>query len=514
MRHRAPTRVVRLLARLVLLILVVFPATDAGAQNYDDAATPRNGAQITLLQVNDVYSTVPVEGLGGLARVATLKKQVAAAGHAPLLLIGGDFLSSSVASTVFKGEQMIAALNAAGLDIATLGNHEFDFGVDVLLERMKQAKFDWVIANLVDRQTGRLMGDAPPYVMRTVGPLKVGVLGLCLVTESMAAPVVRQRVETIDPMAAAAKYIPEMKAAGADVIVALTHLNFATDRELATRFPEIDVIAGGHEHFPITTVSGRTLITKAGSDARYVARVDLRKTSAGPVDRFFELVPVTAAVKDDEAAAAVINAWEARLSAEMDHAIGSTRVPLDALESSIRSRETNIGNFIADAARRLVNADVALINAGGIRGNRVYPAGTLTRRTLVAIHPFNNAVCKIELTGAQLVAALEHGVSRLPARSGQFPQVSGVTFRVLLSQPAGSRVRDVRIGGQPLDPARNYTLALQDYLLRGGDGYEMFGANRVLVAPESAALMITSIEQAIGGGDIAPALEGRILIEP
>ncbi len=101
-------------------------------------------APLTILQINDVYSTVPVDGVGGLARVATLKKQLTAAGRTPLLMIGGDFLSSSVASTVFKGEQMIAALNATGLDVATLGNHEFDFGVDLLLTRMRQAKWQWV----------------------------------------------------------------------------------------------------------------------------------------------------------------------------------------------------------------------------------------------------------------------------------------------------------------------------------------------------------------------------------
>ncbi len=497
-----------------LLAVLALAAPPASAQNYDDAATPRHGAQVTLLQINDVYSTVPVDGLGGLARVATIKKQVAAAGQVPLLLLGGDFLSSSVASAVFKGEQMIAALNAAGLDIATLGNHEFDFGVDVLVERMKQSRFDWVIANLLDRRTGRPIGDAPPYVMRTVGGLRIGIIGLCLVTDSMASPVVRQRVETIDPLLAAARYVPEMKAAGAEVIVALTHLGFATDRELAARFPDIDVIVGGHEHYPITTVTGRTLITKAGSDARYVARVDLRKREGGPVDRFFELIPVTSAIANDESAASVIDAWEARLGAEFDQPVGSTRVPLDALEATLRVSESNVGNFFADAVRRAVGADVGLVNAGGIRGNRTYPPGPLTRRALVALHPFNNAICKIELTGAELLGVLEHGVSRLPARSGQFPQVSGITLRVRLSAPIGRRVHDVRVGGAPLEPARTYTLALQDFLLRGGDGFEMFGGSRVLVTPESAMPLLTAVEQALAAGPIEPAVEGRIRIEP
>ena len=144
---------IRLLIALVLLDL----APIARAQE-EETSSPRRGAPITILQINDVYSTVPVDGVGGLARVATIKKQLAAAGAHPLLMLGGDFLSSSVASTVFKGAQMIAALNAAGLDVATLGNHEFDFGVETLLTRMAEAKFDWVVSNVVDRQTHAMVG--------------------------------------------------------------------------------------------------------------------------------------------------------------------------------------------------------------------------------------------------------------------------------------------------------------------------------------------------------------------
>ena len=128
---------------------------------------------------------MPVDGVGGLARVATLKQQLAAAGRTPLLMLAGDFLSSSVASTVFKGEQMIAALNAAGLDMATLGNHEFDFGIDVLLQRMAEAKWQWVVSNVIDVQTGQPIGGAAPFVVRTFGALKVGFIGLCLTSEGI-----------------------------------------------------------------------------------------------------------------------------------------------------------------------------------------------------------------------------------------------------------------------------------------------------------------------------------------
>ena len=127
----------RFAASVAALTLAVATAV-VPAFGQDDPGAPRNAAPLTILQLNDVYSTVPVDGVGGLARVATLKQQIARAGRTPLMLLAGDFLSSSVASTVFKGEQMIAALNASGLDVATLGNHEFDFGVEVLLQRMAE----------------------------------------------------------------------------------------------------------------------------------------------------------------------------------------------------------------------------------------------------------------------------------------------------------------------------------------------------------------------------------------
>lgn len=473
---------------------------------------PRGRSAFTILQINDVYSTVPVDGQGGLARVATLKKQFTDAKRNPLLMIGGDFLSSSVASTFFKGEQMIDALNAAGLDVAAFGNHEFDFGVDLLLTRMKQAKWQWVNANIVDRQTSKLLADTPPYVIRTVAGLKVGIIGLCIIQESMRSPALRARLDLLDPIEAAGRYVPQMKRDGADVIVALTHLNFSDDRELAIRYPDIDVIVGGHEHYPITAIEGRTLISKAGSEARYVARIDIGKRD-NIVERFFEMIPVNASVPEDPAAAAIINGWEAKLGSEMDDPVGSTTVPLDARDLRLRASEANIGNLVADAIRREADADIGLLNAGGIRGNREFPAGTLTHRDLLQIHPFGNRVCKIEITGALLLQALNHGVARLPATDGRFPQVSNITFHVDTTAPVGNRVRDLRVGGAPIDLTRTYTVALPDYLLNGGDGYEMLIGSRTLIGAESGTLMEEALGKALASGPVSPAVEGRVVID-
>src|SRR5437763_14762414 len=151
----------------------------------DDPGSPRRQAQLTLLQINDVYTTVPINGAGGLARVATRKRQLAANNHPVLMLLAGDFLSPSVASTGFKGEQMVATLDAAGLDYATFGNHEFDFGIDVLKLRMAESSFTWIVSNVVDAKTGGAIGKAVPYVVRDVGGVKIGIIGLCITTSSI-----------------------------------------------------------------------------------------------------------------------------------------------------------------------------------------------------------------------------------------------------------------------------------------------------------------------------------------
>jgi 5'-nucleotidase len=485
---------------------------EAAQQQHEEPGSPRARAQVTFLQLNDVYSTIPVDERGGLARVATLKQQLAAAGRTPFMVLAGDFLSPSVASSVFKGEQMVAALNAAGLDLATLGNHEFDFGDDVLLQRMAEAKWQWVVSNVIDTNTGNPIGGAAPYVIRTFGTLKVGFIGLCLTTDEITADKLKH-TRLIDPLEAAARYLPVLKQEGAAVIVAVTHLAFATDRALAERFPEIDLIIGGHEHYPITASENRTLISKSGSDARAVARIDVNRQAQGLVERFFELVPITSDIPDEPRTAEVVASYERRLGTELDMVVGSTREPLDANSVRLRASETNLGNLVADAIRADAGADVAIMNAGSIRGDRIYPAGPLTRRTLIAIHPFGNVITKIAAPGRVVLEALNSGVSRLPASAGQFPQVSGLTMTVDRGAPVGDRVRDVRIGGQPLQADKNYTLAIPDYILKGGDGYTMFAGQPVLVGPEAGNMLVAALEKyVISHREIAPKVEGRITI--
>jgi 5'-nucleotidase / UDP-sugar diphosphatase len=179
----------------------------------------------------------------------------------------------------------------------------------------------------------------------------------------------------------------------------------------------------------------------------------------------------------------------------------------------VRSAELPIGNLIADAIREQTHAAIGLMNAGSIRGDRIYPVGPLTRRTLLAMHPFGNVVTVIDVTGDVLLRALNAGVAKLPAAAGQFPQVSGISFTVDANAPAGSRVRDVKVAGQPLDASKSYTMALPDYILNGGDGYDMFARAKVIVGAETGPLLVTALENYVAAKKtVSPRVENRITI--
>jgi 2',3'-cyclic-nucleotide 2'-phosphodiesterase (5'-nucleotidase family) len=504
-------RGVRRSVRVLLGVLVLVCVRPARTTHAQDATAFQSGAQLTILQLNDVYETMPTGALGGLARVATLKQNVAKSGATPIAILAGDFLSSSVASSVFKGEQMIDAFNAMGLDLATLGNHEFDFGKDVLLQRMAASRFQYVVANVLDESTGRPVGGAAPYLIRTFNGLKVGFFGLCLTHQEISGDH-RRGFQFLDPIEAAGSSVAALRRDGAQAIVAITHLAYADDRELARRFPEINLIVGGHEHFPITSTAGATLISKSGSDAKVVARIDLRYTN-GVLERLLSPIPIDASLPDDPGTAAVVAKWEGRLSDALNEVVGRTEVALNAESRRLRTSESEVGNLITDAMRADTRAQVAIINSGSIRGDRVFPAGPITRRTLLALQPFGNVVCVVEASGRVLLTALNHGVSKLPASAGQFPDVSGLTMRVELTAPEGDRVRDVEVGGQRLDLAKRYTIALPDYLLSGGDGYTMFQDGRTITGPEAGTLIVSATETYVAAQKtVAPKIEGRITI--
>ncbi|HZF05106.1 MAG TPA: bifunctional UDP-sugar hydrolase/5'-nucleotidase [Patescibacteria group bacterium] len=500
------------MARLVWLVLACVLAGCAAPDTRTPAAAPPRAVEITLLQINDAYVLEPVDGgrRGGMARLATLVKRIRAAHPNVVFAHAGDALSPSPMSTALRGAQMIAVLNALGLDVATFGNHEFDFGPAVLRERMAESRFRWLSSNVVERGSGRPFGGAAREALLERGGVGVGLFGLTT-AETASTSAAGVDVEFHDPQTEGKAVAADLRRLGADLVVGVTHQHMSADRALANG-AEVDVILGGHEHEPLVAEEGKALITKAGSDARYLVEVDVWMRPGGAlVERSWTFHEVSERLPEDAGVAAIVRAYATRLGRELDTEVGRTTVPLEARRAPLRTQESNLGDFLADAMRARLDADVAMINGGGIRTDRVVPTGALTKRDVLGLLPFTNVVVKLAVTGARLREALEQGLSRLEREGGGFLQVAGLRLAYDPRLPAGRRVLGVEVGGAPLDPARTYTAAVVDWIARGGDGVTALRDGRVLVDAVSGPQLADIVLEAITArGTIAPAVDGRL----
>jgi len=470
--------------------------------------------RVTLLQVNDVYQFPPVDGgkHGGLARILTLRKQIMKESPNTLFLLAGDTISPSVESNTYKGKQMIDAWNMSGLDYATFGNHEFDFGPDVLRARVGESNFKWLAANVVDKNTGKQFADTPEFVIREFDGVKVGLFGIVL-QETLLTSRPGPTVDILDPCATAARVVPKIHAAGAKVVVALTHETLADDKKLA-RCSDVNAIIGGHEHTLLESMAGHAPIFKMDADARELGRLDLNiSKSTGELESIdWQAIPVTDQVKDDPSFAGLDRKY-GELMKSLAQPVGRTDVVLDVKSADVRMEETNMADYIADAFRTAVDADVALVNGGSIRADTVFEPEVLTKREVLSMLPFNSRIVKLQVTGATIHAALEHGVATAAeeVQPGRFPQVSGLAYTFDASRKPGSRVLTVTVNGKPLDDNHRYTLATTNYLaVEHGDGYNMLGST-FLIRPEQGPVDSEVLLRAISATrSIAPKIDGRI----
>lgn len=467
----------------------------------------------SFLTFNDVYELQAVDGgtRGGAAAVANVIHQVKAFDPQTLVLFAGDLLSPSVMSNAFQGAQMVEALNRMGVDYATLGNHEFDFGLAVLKQRIQESDFTWLSANILDSATGKPIAGTQPDAVIEVGGVKVGLFGVAYDFSSILANA--SAVTFKDPIVTAKAEVAKLKGEGATFIVALTHEDHAQDCQLSAEVSGIDLIVGGHDHAAmLDTQCGHAPYVKASSDWRNVWDVKVDFSGKSPAMTFDNL-PVTEHTPKDPGMQAMVQRYTAQLDASFSEVLGKSVVSLDAVEKDVRASETNLGDFIADAIRGATHADVAIMNGGGIRTDRSYPAGPVTKKDVYAILPFGNKVVVVKAKGSVLAAALENGVSQREQLAGRFPQVSGVRFALQPSQPSGHRVSDITVGGKPLDPNATYSVAINDYMYGGGDGYTMFKGLPTAVSPSEGPLLADVVANAVkADGTIAPRTDGRITL--
>jgi len=251
----------------------------------------------------------------------------------------------------------------------------------------------------------------------------------------------------------------------------------------------------------------------------YLGRIDLaiekKMTDKGPqvsVTPTWRMI-ANRGVPPDVGVAAEVARYTTALDQELGQPLGQTQTALSSQRDEVRTRESTMGNLIADALREALRADVGLVNGGGIRGDGLYNAGTtLTRRDILRELPFGNVGVLLELSGADLLAAIEHGVSQVEEKAGRFPQVSGLRLVYDPRKPAGSRVVEAQVGGKPLDVRASYRVATSDYLFKGGDGYSSLRNAKTLIDISGGTLMVTTVMHAIATkGAVAPQIEGRIV---
>ncbi len=494
----------------------------AAAFLFSAAGASAQKVNLTLVHVNDVYEIAPIDGKGGFAPLMTLVKAERARNPNTIFTFGGDLISPSIMSGLTKGSQMIQLMNAVGTDVAVLGNHEFDFGPELVATRIAESKFPWIVSNVFGRD-GRPFGGVAVSQLRKVGDFTVGFFGL-LTTDTTHLSSPGANVEFRPVEATATAMVKQLRDAGAQVIVALTHLDLAEDRALARNVRGIDVIMGGHDHDPMAIYEGGTLIFKAGHDAHYLGVVDLlieREVRPAPAAAVMKVTPTawkfvtTMGVAPDPQMAALVKTFTDTLDKELALPVGRIATALDSRRTTVRGVEAAIGNLFADAIREGLQSDAAIINGGGIRADRQYEAGaTLTRKDIFAELPFGNVVVMVELKGSDLLAALENGVSQVENVQGRFPQVSGIKMTYDLSKPAGSRVLSASVGGQPLDANKNYRIVTNDFMAAGGDGYASLTKGRMLINASAGVLMASKVMDYIAAkGTVSPAVEGRMVVQ-
>jgi 2',3'-cyclic-nucleotide 2'-phosphodiesterase (5'-nucleotidase family) len=355
----APTAIQRALRALlaVALLAVLIAPLDARALLAQEQP-------VVVTIVHDTHFHGSLTGQDGvtLAHYAALAKSIREQNPNTLIVGNGDDLAPSLMSSLFRGQHMVDALGALGLDVNTMGNHEFDYGPDNLLEKVRASAFPWVTANVLDRRTGDAFGSevgVRRFTIKEVAGVKIGVTGVAP-AETPQVTSIGPYAEVRDPNQALAEVIPQMRAAGAQVTLVLSHLSWPASEAAAAAVPGIDVIVGDHagQALDQPNVIGSTIVSRRGDELRILGQLDLTIQGGKIVSHQYTGHKLTRELPTDPAVAGIIDQYQAQLDVRLGEVIGQTSVALDARRTENRVGETNLGNFIADTLRTWGSADV------------------------------------------------------------------------------------------------------------------------------------------------------------
>ncbi|MEP7013552.1 MAG: 5'-nucleotidase C-terminal domain-containing protein [Acidobacteriota bacterium] len=536
---------------LLILGIVLLAACTSSAPPAQQtlASTPSRARTAVLLAINDVYRIEGVEGgkQGGLARVRALRRELEREHPDLLVLHAGDLLYPSFASRMYNGEQMISVLDQLdGSDqrdprlFITFGNHEFDKkkkkDSGLLAARIGQSQFTWLGGNvtLTETDDGRPFA-APGAVERSVlvnsGGIRIGLFGLTIPTADV------QYAEFARPNETARALTAQLRKAGAEVVVALTHLTAAEDRGLLETLGDEgpDLIVGGHDHEKMAFEVGGRWVIKADADARTASVIKLR-LDRGRVEVSYEHRLLgqgqPGSPEPDPEVQALVDQWQARHEKEfcaskqaapncLEEVYGRTLTVLEAEENKIRGRETSLGDWITDQMLKefaSCGAQIAFLNAGTLRLNQDLAAGsTFTRRQVEELFGFPTPLHLIRMNGKLLEQTAEQSVYGWPG-SGTWLQIAGWAFvHDSANKAATGLVRLTPSGAVPVQPDEEILAVTGDYLVNpeigDQDGYTFLPIAEVPGCPASGKDLKDVVIEALRAAEpkgIAPHAEGRI----
>ena len=480
-------------------------SSSAAASSSASAASPL----LAIIHTNDTHGhDVAVEGTGdskgnfSMAAVAALKDDWKKKGYDVLLVDAGDATQGMPIVDNVKGESAISFMNACGYDLMTVGNHEFDWGADALAANEEAANFPFLSANVLDKQTGSLRFTANKVFELSDGT-KVGVFGLTtpdtLTTSEPKNLVGLEFLAKEDLYQCAQKQVDELRSQGCDIVVCVGHIgnkqvSGGSSRELLERVTGVDLFIDGHDHDEVNEEVNGTPLVETGCYLHNIGVVVIDKGAPAPQ-------PVAAGSYDgiDSSVQAIIDEQDNRVKSEMAVVLGSTPFLMNGeRDPGVRTQETNLGDFVTDAFRWTASQemgreiDAGLIQGGAIRAS--VESGDITFGDIKTVMPFSNDLSVLNVTGAQLLEAIEaacQAIGKEKKAIGAFPQVSGIAYTLdasvayeegpaypdsTYSSPAkpGARVKITDVGGRGFDVNTTYTIATSSFLCDGGDTYYAF----------------------------------------
>lgn len=487
--------------------------------------------QVYILHTNDMHGRavgdngpggdgLPLtKGSIGYSRYKTLIETLRAANEERVLVLdAGDTTHGTNFASLSKGQSIIRLMNDLGVAAMALGNHEFNYGRKGIEDLANEADFPFLAANIVRTEDGECPFDE--QLILEVDGFRIGVFGVSTPeTKVKASPRHTEGLDFEDPAVTAAAQVAALEEE-TDAIIMLAHLGMDAESEYTSthvvdQVDGIDVIIDGHSHhsLPEGELHGETLICQSGNYLENIGLVTLTFTDGELTETTARLISFLEAQQyaPDEDIDASIAAIEEENQRITSVEVGEVATRLDGEREDVRTRETNLGNLITDAMLAATGADVVITNGGGIRAS--IEAGTITMGDLLTVLPFGNMVTVIEVTGADIRAALEFGTDSYPETAGKFPHVAGMSYELHRADD-GYTVENIKVGDADLDDAASYRLATNDFMAEGGDGYEMF-AQKPLLLLEGLMVDILRdyvVAQIAADGALDVTVDGRITV--